>query len=67
MDVKDGFPSDMPNGIMAIEQHDHQATAVVVPLLILVLAILRHLSALPHIFPHGVLHPLLRPPIVLSA
>ena len=66
-DAKDGFPSDLPNRLLAVEQHDHQATAVAIPLLILVLAVLRYPSALPRVFPRGVLHPLLRPPIALPS
>jgi hypothetical protein len=58
MDAKDGFPSDMPNGLLAIEQHDHQATAVAIPLLMLILAVVLHLSAVPCALPHLALHPL---------
>ncbi len=66
-DAKGGYPSDTPSSRLAIEQHEHQATAIAIPLLILILAILRHLISVPRALPHGVLHPLLRPPIAPSA
>ena len=66
-DVQEGFPFDTPNRLLMMEQHDHQATAVAIPLLILVLALFRHLIAIPRVLPDLVLHPLLRPPIARIA
>lgn len=66
-DVSNGFPSDVPAGLLTMEQHGHQATVVAIPLLILILTILRHLSAIPRALLSGVLHLLLRPPIALTA
>ena len=66
-DAQDGFPSNLPNRLVTVEQHDHQATTVAIVLLILILAILQHLNPLPHPALRGVLHSLLRPPIAPTA